>query len=151
MGGPRCEIDVIALLAGGDERRAAFRAPAREALQGADFERLERELAERRLLPLIGSRVIDAAPDLVPGSFRAAVANALAAARARGMVIEAAMQRAVHALGGAGIRALPLKGPLLAQEAYGDIGLRETADIDLLVGAAQLEPAVGILRGLDYS
>lgn len=150
MGRPRCEIDVVPMLAGGVERRAELLPHTRELLARADFRRLERDLAERRLLTLIGSRAIDAAPDLVPDAFRAAVARALTEARARGLAVEAATLRAVRCLAADGIRALPLKGPLLAHDAHGDVGLRETSDIDLLVRADQLTSAADILRDLGY-
>jgi hypothetical protein len=51
----------------------------------------------------------------------------------------------------AGIRALPLKGAVLAVEAHGDLGLRETSDIDVLVAPEQLDAAVGVLRDLGYA
>lgn len=40
---------------------------------------------------------------------------------------------ALRALGRAGVPAIPLKGPVLAESLYGDAGLRECSDLDLLV------------------
>jgi hypothetical protein len=147
----REELRLLFLLAGCAERRVRLRDEARAALERADFDLLARDLADRRLMGLIGSRAVEAAPDVAPERFRDAVASARASARARGLAVEAVTARLVATLEGAGIRALPLKGPLLASAAHGDLGLRETADVDLLVPAARLEAAVDALRGLGYS
>ena len=53
-------------------------------------------------------------------------------------------------LGEAGIAALPLKGPLLAEEVFGDFGLRETSDVDLLVAGEHLDAAVLILQEMGF-
>jgi hypothetical protein len=143
-------LDIIFLLAGSSARREQFAEHTRAALAGADFVLLERELAERRLLPLIGTRAIEAAPDLVPDSFGEAVARARAASRARGLAVEAATQRVARLLDGAGIRCLPLKGPLLAAHLHGDIGLRATNDVDVLVARRDLETALRTLTAAGF-
>ncbi len=50
----------------------------------------------------------------------------------------------------AGVAALPLKGPLLSRDLYGDPGMRSAVDLDLLVRAEQLDLAVRTIgaRGL---
>jgi hypothetical protein len=148
---PRRQIEIVFLLAGGEARRAELLPLAREVLERADFSRLAGELADRRLLPLIGSRAVEAAPDLVTDTFREDVAAARAGARAHGLAIEATTARLAEALAGAGVRALSLKGPLLAAEAHGDIGLRQTSDIDLLVPAERLDDAARVLCEQGYS
>ena len=71
-------------------------------------------------------------------------------ARARGAALEAAAGHLVGLLAAAGIRALELKGASLAREAHGDVGLRESADIDLLVDADELPRAARVLRDRGY-
>jgi hypothetical protein len=139
------------MLAGCEARRSELRDEARAYLEHADYRLLAGELSRRRLLPLIGSRAVAAGGEIVPQRFQEAVASARAAARARGLALESAARRLAQALGRAGIRALPLKGPLLAEAVHGDIGLRETSDIDLLVSAAQIDAAVGVLREHGFS
>ena len=46
----------------------------------------------------------------------------------------------------AGIDCLALKGPLLAQRIHGDLGLRSSGDVDLLVEPARLDEAVALVR-----
>jgi hypothetical protein len=90
-------------------------------------------------------RALEAAGDLCPERFHTDVQAARAAARARGLAVEMETRRITSLLAGEGIRALPLKGPLLAAEAHGDLGLRETDDVDLLVPRSRLHDAAGLL------
>lgn len=50
-----------------------------------------------------------------------------------------------------GIRAVPFKGPVLAASAYGDIGLRQFSDLDVLAPRPDLPRAAGLLTRLGYS
>lgn len=139
------ELESIFALAGSRERRQALRGMALAALERADFDRLELELRARQLLPLIGTRAIETAPELVPESFNAAVDLGVTSARAQGMALEHVARQIVETLGDRDIRAMPLKGPHLAAEAHGDIGLREAIDVDVLVSPEDLDGAVDVL------
>jgi hypothetical protein len=139
------DLEVVLLLAGGAERRSRSSSRIRELLAEADFDRLAAELAARRLLPLIGSRAIAAGGELVPQSFRDAVALALAAERANGLAFEWATRRVDGWLAAAGIRSLPLKGPALAAEIHDDVGMRSTSDVDVLVPEGELHRAAHVL------
>jgi hypothetical protein len=142
---------LVLLLAGGAARRSQLHARTRALLARADLDRLARDLADRRLLPLIGSRVLEAGDDLLPDSFRHAVRSAVAAARAQNLAVEWATRQIAGWLAADGIRALALKGPLLAEEAHGDLGLRHTADVDLLVAPADLDAAARTLVAHGFS
>lgn len=56
------------------------------------------------------------------------------------------LQRFEHA----GIRALPLKGPVLAMQAYGNLGLRHAGDIDLMIDPTTVWEADRILTEAGY-
>src|SRR5665648_405861 len=58
--------------------------------------------------------------------------------------------RLTAALADAGIRALPLKGPLLGERIHGELGARVSADIDLLVAGEDLVAAIEVLSTLGY-
>ena len=145
------ELQAMFALAGAEQRRHALRGMALDALARADFERFERELRSRQLLPLIGTRAVAIGADLVPASFASAVSNALASARAEGMALDFSTRRVVQMLAERGIAAMPIKGPLLAVAAHGDIGLREAADIDLLVAPDDLDAAVEALTAEGFT
>lgn len=57
----------------------------------------------------------------------------------------------VDGLASAGIPCLVLKGPAVAQEAYGDPALRSMSDLDVLVPRPQVEEAEAALFALGYS
>jgi putative nucleotidyltransferase-like protein len=115
-----------------------------------DARAFPRSLADRRLLALLGTRLLEVAGDVVPEDLRRQVEEARAHGRMAAVVLEATLQRVVRRLEAAGIPALPLKGTRLAEEAHGDPGLRLAGDVDLLVRAEDLERAVGIARELGY-
>lgn len=139
-------LELIYLQAGCEACRRGRAERTREALSRADFAVLVEELRARRLLPLIGGRLLEAAGGLCPPDFASQVNEARTAARARAMAVYAATMRTCAALAGEGIPALPLKGPLLAEAAHGDLGLRETADVDVLVSRNHLWPAARLLQ-----
>ena len=51
----------------------------------------------------------------------------------------------------AGVPAIPLKGPVLSRNLYGDPGMRPTVDLDFLVRAEQLDLAVRTIMARGYS
>ncbi|MFL5913609.1 MAG: nucleotidyltransferase family protein [Gaiellaceae bacterium] len=107
-------------------------------------------LTMQRLVALLGSRALEAAPAALPPEFAAAVDRARAAARARGLALEGLATHVAERLDGAGIRTLVLKGPPLARRLHGDEGLRDTNDLDLLVDPARIDEAVAIACRLGY-
>jgi hypothetical protein len=56
----------------------------------------------------------------------------------------------LQAFESAGMRALAYKGPALAAALYGDVALRETSDLDILVDPASLAVAREVLLSLGY-
>ncbi|MCK4507931.1 MAG: nucleotidyltransferase family protein, partial [Desulfuromonadales bacterium] len=57
----------------------------------------------------------------------------------------------VELLNGAGVSVIPYKGPILAEEVYGDLALRSFVDLDLLVPPEQAWDAVQILLKQGYA
>lgn len=72
--------------------------------------------------------------------------------RAKGRSLHAAesLRSLLEAFRVAGIRAIPLKGPLLAERLYPDPALRPTSDLDLLIGKADLHRVDELLVRLGY-
>ena len=56
----------------------------------------------------------------------------------------------LDALAAKGVRAIPFKGVTLAQTAYGDLSLRECADLDLIVDQASIPQARQVLWSQGY-
>jgi len=113
---------------------------------GVDYALLESELRRLKLLGLLGSRLVDAVPHVVPAAFTASVGEIVSAGRRDAAHMELLTWRLLQVLADAGITAMPLKGPLLAERLHGDPGLRLSHDIDLLVVPDELQLAVAALE-----
>jgi hypothetical protein len=50
-----------------------------------------------------------------------------------------------------GIKAIPLKGPLLAHSLYGNIGSRHFVDLDILIRGVEIERIIGIAEASGFS
>jgi Uncharacterised nucleotidyltransferase len=147
---PTVEEELILLLCGTTERRAQA-APALAALtERVDYELLAALMSRQLLLPLLGTRLLALTPTPVPPAFATRHAAALDAARWRGLALEALDRRVRGDLGEAGIEALPLKGATLSRELYGQPGIRQSTDVDVLVEPDQLAPAAAALRRRGY-
>ena len=131
---------------------ARERAAARvaELLGRVDSRNYAARLDERRLLTLLGSRAAELAPAAVDDFLRGCVADAVRLNRMRALALDAALRAVVDALDSSDIPALPLKGVTLGERLYGDIGLRPTTDVDVLVPRAQVGAAVQVLEALGY-
>ncbi|MDI4646935.1 nucleotidyltransferase domain-containing protein [Cohnella hashimotonis] len=60
------------------------------------------------------------------------------------------LDRLCRSLGERGVRSLALKGPALARQLYGDISLRTSKDLDILIPVGDLEQAERLLLELGY-
>jgi hypothetical protein len=70
--------------------------------------------------------------------------------QARALRMTAELLRIVDALGAEGIAVLPYKGPLLGLVAYGDLALRRSSDLDVLIHPADMARAIAALAPLGY-
>ncbi len=139
------------MLAGASPLRAASRSQILDIVEGSDSRHLIGALERRRLLPLLGARLRDLAPSALPEALSRAVAAATARDRAAAMALEVHADLAINVLRDAGVVALALKGPALALSAHGDIGLRSSGDVDILVAPDDLRrAAVGALSRQGY-
>lgn len=68
----------------------------------------------------------------------------------RNMFLIGKLVEVVRTLEENGIPTMPFKGPLLALQAYGDVGFRSYGDLDILVKPENLRKAVAILEEFSY-
>lgn len=92
--------------------------------------------------PLVHQALAETAPPELTRFFRA---NAI-----KSLYLTAELLRILRHLDAQGIRAVPLKGPALAQSLYGDLALREFSDLDLLVQETDLRKARVLLEAQGY-
>lgn len=138
---------VRATAAPGDSKRG--QAAARLAA-AADPGALYRLLARQRLLVTLGAQLIDDPKGSWPQWFVTRVAASRTQARHRGLLHQALTERVAKAFAGEGIRLVPLKGAILAEALYGDLGARDSSDLDLLVAPEHLDRAVTLLKALGW-
>jgi hypothetical protein len=86
----------------------------------------------------------------VPADARARMNDLCRANTARQMFLVEELRRLLGLLDSAGIPAIPLKGPWLAQRLYGDYTLRVCADLDLMVPPDRAVDAARVLTADGY-
>ncbi len=115
-----------------------------------DWSLIANLLYGRRLLSLLGPRLVELAGDRAGDEFATRVTQALDAGRRQGVFLQAIAARVMAALADAELRCTALKGPALSEALYGDPGRRPSSDIDLLVARERLRDAVEVVRTLGY-
>ncbi|HMJ02843.1 MAG TPA: nucleotidyltransferase family protein [Conexibacter sp.] len=144
------EHELALLLAGTEALRERHRARALALTERVEPDALEAFLLRAGVLSLLGRRLERLVGDALPAGFRARLDAHAAQAQRQGVGQELLTVRLLAALGEAGIRALPLKGPLLGERLHGAAGARISADVDLLVAPGALPRAVDVVCGLGY-
>ena len=118
-------------------------------LEAIDWSSLPPLLVRHGLLALAATH-LSAVRERIPASVWREIHTAAPRARADALALSAELLRIVREFSDAGVDVLPYKGPLLAWEAYGDLGVRPFADLDLLTRPQDLERAATVLRTLGY-
>src|SRR5262245_4259142 len=115
-----------------------------------DWNYLLRTASDHGLVPLLHKHLNRQVRDLVPPAVQArmkqeSVENSQTVLRLTGRLLE------IHkTFEENGISVASFKGALLSQLAYGEIGLRQAGDIDILVARDQVEAARGALTSIGY-
>lgn len=115
-----------------------------------DWDQLQRLAQFHRVAPLIG-RVLPGIGS--PGPPPAVVEwfkQQSRGAAARNLFLTAELLRIDQAMSQGGITCVPNKGPVLAQELYGDVSLRVFGDLDLVLEPASMPAALDTLFALGY-
>lgn len=114
------------------------------------------ELGQRHgVIPLLnrtlGQRADNEHAKAVPDSVRSRLSERARSTALHNAHVTAELGAILDSFEDHGIRALPFKGPVLAAVAYGDVGLREFGDLDLLVPPEDVTRAVDILEARGYA
>ena len=123
---------------------------AGELLGSSQPQRLIDLLRRLHLTVLVGHRLVGAGFDL-ERPLRQEVELATALGRQRGGAHELATQAILDSLEAAGIRALGLKGSVLARALYDDVAWRSAGDIDILVAVGDLARAIEVVEAMGWS
>lgn len=96
------------------------------------------------------SQLLTACPDLVPIEQMEWLRLHARTVAARALQLAARLGEIVERAGQAGIPCVPYKGPVLAEMAYGNLGLREFVDLDFILLQENLREAWKLLEDLGY-
>jgi hypothetical protein len=141
------ERRLIQLLCGTAASRETTRSEMEALSEQVDTGHLIALLRRTNLLVLAGGRLLELAD--VPELARE-LESFTVQARRWGTATELATLEVLDRLTAAGIRALPLKGSLLARELYGDVAARMSIDVDVLVSPEDLARAVTVVGALGW-
>lgn len=123
--------------------RAAVRGPV-------DWLYLGDTAARHGILPLAYRAVLETCHDLVPEPILAGWRERYTRNARRNLFLAGELLRLLALFESQGIRAVPYKGPTLAQLAYGDLTLRDFSDNDLMIHREDLPPARALLLAEGY-
>lgn len=102
------------------------------------------------VLPLLHRSIAAACPERAPRPIRDELAQHCRNVERHNLIAALELVRLLRALERAEIRAVPLKGPILAQSVYGGLGRRQFSDLDILVSPAQVAAARRVLAAQGY-
>jgi hypothetical protein len=105
----------------------------RVAADVADWPALIEQARQQNVLGLLASRLRREQIPEVPPEVMAELDKARAASAARALRMSVQLLRLLDLLEGAGIEVMPVKGPTLSQDVYGDPTVRTFSDLDVLV------------------
>jgi hypothetical protein len=106
--------------------------------------------AEQGVLPLLWQRLEGLSRAELPWDRRVQLREEFKRNAHRNFFLAAELLRILAALCAHGVRATPHKGPVLALQAYGDLALRQIADLDIVVPQREIVEAHRVLVSLVF-
>jgi Uncharacterised nucleotidyltransferase len=95
-------------------------------------------------------RALRQVPGAGPVSLREGIDAMATLVRMRNMKLATDLGEVMGALQGAGVRALTFKGPTTSLQLHGDVGIRPSNDLDVLVPPDALNEAMRLVTGLGF-
>jgi len=117
---------------------------------GIDQDRLIRMAGPHGLLPLLYWHLGAIGPGVVSRAMLSRLREHFEANARRNLFLTAELLKVLRLLEASEIRAVPFKGPLLAASTYGNLSLRQFADLDILVRKDDVPKAKELLISRGY-
>ena len=131
-----------------------FRPPPAEgswpSLSSPEWDALGPLALRHGVVPLVAQVLARDAGIPAPAPLRQALRRDSQANAARNMLLSTALLEVLRHLQAQGISAVPFKGPVLSESAYGDVVLRQFTDLDILVEPEQVAAALRALAELGF-
>lgn len=129
-----------------------FRVPEadRFELRGVNWSHLAALADRHRMVPLLHALLAPRAEELLP-EFHAWLREAAHGIARQNAPMARELLRLLGLFKEHQVLAIPFKGPVLALDAYGDLGMRQYSDLDIVVRQQDLSSAAELLRGAGYN
>lgn len=123
----------------------------REILQnGVDWKVVFDVVDRHRLTLLVYKRLLAVAPEALTQPGANVITEKARAVAARNLRLTAELLSLLGEFERQGISAIPIKGPILAQFAFGNLGWREFEDLDVLVRPTDIHRVMDLLTTMGY-
>ncbi|MGN7411873.1 nucleotidyltransferase domain-containing protein [Paenibacillus sp. SAF-068] len=119
-------------------------------LKGTDWKLFLRLVYHHRLYAVLYVKMKELNPVIIPADVMESLRQQYTANTFRMLHLTAEMEQVCGAFREHGIRNITLKGPALAHDLYGDVSMRTSKDLDILIPFDDVEAAEGILATLGY-
>ena len=125
-------------------------APEQLVGKGLDWDRVFDLASRHAVTPLVCQALSQMEANALPARVLTLVRGELSDCASRSLELTRGLIRLLDLLDANGISALPFKGPALASLLYGNVGLRDSSDLDILVRRDVLRRATELLLSHGY-
>jgi hypothetical protein len=115
-----------------------------------DWDFVLSEATENSVGPLLDLNLRAVAPERAPAAAMERLKITYRANTVRCLFLAAELHKILELFRAAGIVAIPYKGPVLAEQAYANVTLRDFDDLDIIVPQRDLMKAHEVMLGLGY-
>ena len=115
-----------------------------------DWDFVLSEATENSVAPLLEMNLRAVVPDAAPAAAMERLKITCRANTVRCLFLAAELHKILELFRTAGILAIPYKGPVLAEQAYGNLTLRDFDDLDMILPQRDLQKAHEVMLGLGY-
>ena len=150
MTDPRAEPELLLCVARRSLDKALIARLRALAAQDVDWDYLITLASDHGLLPILGTHVSAHCHDIVPSHILDRLKKELFNNRHSNLYLLRELLRVLKLFRAEGIKVLSFKGPILGEIVYGDLGLRQAGDLDLLIAKNDFSPACELLRSAGY-
>jgi hypothetical protein len=140
---------LLCALAGAEMSLERIERIANWDLSTLDWSEFLRLAEHHGILPLAARNLIEHARGL-PSEIKSSLRSAYETNLRRSLWFAAELARIMQHFERSELRAVPYKGPVLAQSVYRDLGLRSFSDLDLLISPSDFERAKQALAEIGY-
>lgn len=144
------EAELLVRCARPDDHPAAHRRIRELVGEVKDWNHFLDVAWEHAVVLLLYHRLDAVCPELLPAPVRERLRAHHRRTSAHSLAMTRELVEVLEALRGIGISAIPFKGPVLSATAYGDLGLRQFRDLDIVVRPPDVAAATEVLEARGY-